>query len=228
MPQLAAGHVAVDRLTIEFEPSRHPLDQSDETGAVRFSCCPETEMHASSLNRGRHSGGGGLAVVCRFPCPPIVDQVASRRLIIVLMALIAISMAITVISQPLRQRLGPQTDTRSGSQTTTGRVQASDAAVSLEAKARPRRRPRPVVTARLGTGEGRVVVAETGEPVSLLVSVDRATEVSIPQLGLTAFADRYAPARFDLLSRTAGRFSVEAESGRSLGTIWFRNRTGAK
>ena len=64
MAELAAGHVAVERLTVELEARGQALDDRDQPGAVRFACCREVEVHVSRLwiRFGPSSGGGGCRV----------------------------------------------------------------------------------------------------------------------------------------------------------------------
>ena len=137
---------------------------------------------------------------------------------IVLMALIAVSMAITVISEPLRNRFGPQ----GASNPTTTAKTVIEPSIRSEAK-----RPMPEPSAsilRIDVERSSTARAVVGEPFTLLVETKRPTEVSIPRLGLFAFSDRFAPARFDLLLGKPGRFAIETDSGRRLGEIEVRRR----
>ncbi len=131
---------------------------------------------------------------------------------ILLIALIAVSMAITVISQPLRNSLRSQTTTTSTSPPREG--------------LRPTNRDRPdraglskPMSTTFGPGANGRVSLETGDRLTLVVEVDRPSEVSIRGLGLTAFADPYAPARFDILPRDPGRFPVSTYPGGRAGVI---------
>lgn len=131
---------------------------------------------------------------------------------ILLMALIAVSMAITVISQPLRNNLRSQTTT---TETTLPRE-----------KERPTDRGRAVrtvqdkpITATFGPRSTGRVSVEAGDRLTLVVQVDRPSEVSIRGLGLTGFADPYAPARFDILLRDPGSFPVYTVPGGRSGVI---------
>lgn len=136
---------------------------------------------------------------------------------IVLMALIAVSMAITVIAQPLRNRFGPP---GADSTTTSARSEKTSKAPAPEkTKAPPIESKNVQVAASLNPGTARTVRVAVGDRLTLFVRVIKPTEVSIPGLGLFAYADPYAPARFDLLVREPGRFGVETASGRNLGTI---------
>jgi hypothetical protein len=139
---------------------------------------------------------------------------AARRLMIVLMALIAVSMAITVIAQPLRNRFGPP-----GATSTTTSATTSEAAAA-KAKAPPSDDNGNEVIATLSPSSARKVQVEVGDQLTLFVKVVEPAEVSIPGLGLLAYADAYAPARFDLLPTQPGSFVVESASGQKLGVIY--------
>lgn len=132
---------------------------------------------------------------------------------IVLMALIAVSMAITVIAQPLRNRFGPP-----GASSTTTSATTSKA-VADKPKTPPTRDNGNQVIATLDARSPRKVQVRAGDQLTLFVKVVDPTEVTIPDLGLLAYADVYAPARFDLLAREPGSFAVESASGQKLGVI---------
>ena len=56
------------------------------------------------------------------------------------------------------------------------------------------------------------------------VSVDEPGSVELPELGLTASADRYTPARFDLFPTRAGRYEIiftpaQGDESRPAGTL---------
>jgi len=121
-------------------------------------------------------------------------------------------MAITVIAQPLRTSLRSQTTTTATS--------------PPREKERPTDRDRPVrtlqeesITASFDPRSAGRVSVETGDRLTLVVEVDRPSEISIPDLGLAGFADPYAPARFDILPRDPGRFPVYAVPGGRSGVI---------
>jgi hypothetical protein len=58
--QLAARHIAIERIAIELEPGRQAFDDRDEPGPVRFSGRCEAEAHgAPRLSAPIPSGGGG-------------------------------------------------------------------------------------------------------------------------------------------------------------------------
>lgn len=134
---------------------------------------------------------------------------------IVLMALIAVSMAITVIAQPLRNRFGPP-----GATSTTAPATTPKAAAPAKAKAPPSHDNGKEVIATFSPSSARKVKVEVGDQLTLFVKVVEPAEVSIPGLGLLAYADAYAPARFDLLPSQPGSFVVESASGQKLGAIY--------
>jgi hypothetical protein len=137
---------------------------------------------------------------------------AARRLMILLMALIAVSMAITVIAQPLRNNLRSQT-TSTATSPPQERVRTTDPDSNARA---PQDKS---ISATFGPQESERVTIGTGDRLTLLVEVDQPSEVSIGGLGLTAFADPYAPARFDILARVPGRFPVRTYPGGRSGVI---------
>ena len=59
MAELAARHVAVERLAIELEPGRQALDDRDQPGAVRFARCREPQSHAGSVDGARTRSRSG-------------------------------------------------------------------------------------------------------------------------------------------------------------------------
>lgn len=130
---------------------------------------------------------------------------------IVLMALIAVSMAITVIAQPLRGRFGPGA-TSTTAPTTTGQK-------TVREKAEPKPADTRQVSATFRPGGRREVEVAVGDQLTLLVEVEKPQQILIPALGLASFADPYAPARFDILLRSRGAFQVRSPRDGNLGTI---------
>ncbi len=131
---------------------------------------------------------------------------------ILLMALIAVSMAITVIAQPLRNSLRSQTTA-----TSTSPPREEKGPTDRERAARAVRN-KPMNATFGPEANGRVSI-EAGDQLTLVVEVGQPSEVSIRGLGLTAFADPYAPARFDILPRDPGRFPVYTYPGGRSGVI---------
>ena len=144
---------------------------------------------------------------------------------IVLMMLIAVSMAITVIAQPLRNRFGPTTTTAATTQTT------ATAARPEEKKKAPgpagRSATRQVTATFRPDSPNRVEIA-AGDQLTLFVRVKSPQQVGVPALGLVSFADPYAPARFDIFPRETGRLEVRSSAGRDLGSIVVVKQRGSQ
>lgn len=85
--------------------------------------------------------------------------------------------------------------------------------------------PRPdgeLVRARIeaGVGERQTIRAEVGDQLELQVFARPSGEVTLPDLGPTAFADRLAPARFVVRLSQPGVYEVERlENRKVLGRI---------
>jgi hypothetical protein len=67
----------------------------------------------------------------------------------------------------------------------------------------------------VGPKKRPLVKAHVGDQFTLLITSIQPREIYIPEFGLSAFAAPDAPARFELLTQTAGRFGILfAASGR--------------
>ncbi|GIK77371.1 MAG: hypothetical protein KJ006_03495 [Thermoleophilia bacterium] len=137
---------------------------------------------------------------------------AARRLIIVLIALFAISVAAAVIAPDRRGTLLGDRSERASTTTT-----ASPTTSSTE---------RPpggaAVSGRIDASAARPqsVEARVGDQLGLAVASDRARLVEIPAFGVAADAVPDAPATFNLLLREAGTLPIrDADSGALLGRI---------
>jgi hypothetical protein len=121
---------------------------------------------------------------------------AARRLLIVMLVLLGIStLAAALVPPPERE--STQTETTNSTAT---RAQEPRHGERVAAEVSASRRGRPE----------RVRVS-TGDQLALVVNAPRPAEVAIPAFGLIEFADRGAPARFDILIERSGRFDVTAE-----------------
>jgi hypothetical protein len=74
--------------------------------------------------------------------------------------------------------------------------------------AAPRPAPEPLSAIAFEAAENESMRLRTGAPATLEVSVDEAGSVEIPDMGLTAPADRLTPARFDVLVSRAGSYEL--------------------
>lgn len=130
---------------------------------------------------------------------------AARRLIIVLVVLLAISIAAAAIAPDRATRFRPVPAPQA---TSPGSPQ-----------------PDPmggVVTAEIQASATKppTVRAAAGDRLELSVSSERGLAVEIAPLGLFEDAATAAPARFDLLLREAGTLPItDADSGRVVGRI---------
>lgn len=141
---------------------------------------------------------------------------------IVLMMLIAVSMAITVIAQPLRNRFGPTTSSTSTSTSTSTTATATTAArpkeIARASKKTVESANRQTVSVFRAGSPNRIEIALGGR-LTLLVRAKAPQQVLIPGLGLASFADPYAPARFDILARERGSFEVRGSRDGNLGVV---------
>jgi len=152
---------------------------------------------------------------------------AARRLILVLVLLLAASILAASIAPDRTGRLvGIEADkteeeTTSTEATTTSTSTAEEATTSTEdepggaAAAGAGSADEPAtggvaLTRRIEASEKRpeTVTALVGDQLSLSVGANPAREVAIPSLGLTDFAGDDAPARFDVLLRDPGLYAV--------------------
>ena len=141
---------------------------------------------------------------------------AARRLIAILLVLLAVSIVAASIAPDRRGTLlGDRSDAETGStgsttQTTT-EERPADALPEGEA-----------VTARIEASvtKPETVEASVGDQVALEVGSERAREIEIPAFGVTQDAVPEAPAYFNLLLREAGRPTIiDADSGELLGRL---------
>jgi hypothetical protein len=142
---------------------------------------------------------------------------AARRLLIVLIVLLAISVVATiVVPDPNEEKTATQATT-----TATAPATAEPAAEPIAAAPPPT--PKITVGKRIETLPLRV-----GEAASLDIASDTPITVEIPALGLIEFADADAPAHFEILPTLPGTFPVKvAETGRTVAKLDVRKQRGA-
>lgn len=146
---------------------------------------------------------------------------APRRLVILITTLLAASILINVLAQPLREQRSRTETTPSSTAETTPNATANTAGQQQTEPEPPPVEERVVV---IEPGERPRISAVAGEPVSLVIRSRRLSEVAIPGLGLLGFAEPLDPARFDILPRQRGRFEITAEPGGSRGVLIVRGR----
>ena len=133
---------------------------------------------------------------------------AARRLLIVMLALLALSTLAAALVPPPAQRQGET----SGTETTRKPERAS------RERGVPGRLVRGTIDA---SGNGpQAVRLRHGDELALTVRSGAPDQVAIPEFGLIEDVGRDDPARFDLLPDRTGRFAVRlVDAGRSIGTI---------
>lgn len=156
---------------------------------------------------------------------------APRRLVLTMIFLLAVSTVVAIVApdpseldQPATDR--PETDRGNGRSTgTTGSVEARTPRPEREAV-----RPDPSEMADTeyvtvsSRGSIRKIAARPGRRLILVIRSRRAVELAIPRLGRTAFADRWAPAVFDLVmpDRRDDFLVEDLAEGRALARIAVR------
>lgn len=150
--------------------------------------------------------------------------VAARRLLIVMLVLLGISSVIAVVTPNPRKEATEREQQATGTSGATGGTGAtattgatgadpgsSGAGQQVASPAAPGPLEKDItVAADSGT---RSIAARPGQRLVLTVATPDAREVTIPGLGLSSFADRYAPARFDVvLPAEPGRIPVFASA----------------
>jgi hypothetical protein len=93
-------------------------------------------------------------------------------------------------TEPETSEPGPPTATPGGGGTAEAPAATTFATISFDA------------------AEPRSKTLEAGESATVEVSVDQPGSVDIPDMGLTAPADPFTPARFDVLASRPGRYRV--------------------
>jgi hypothetical protein len=121
---------------------------------------------------------------------------AARRLLIVMVVLLGLStLAAALVPQRTLNGGGTgSTTTTTSTPTTTSTTTPAPLSVEVPITVGPKKRP--------------LVSADVGDQFTLLVTSTEPREISIPEFGLSAFAAPNAPARFELLTQTPGRFGI--------------------
>lgn len=139
---------------------------------------------------------------------------AARRLIIVMIVLLAISTVVAIIAPQPAQRRGAETET-------TPTVAAPEGAGWRD---RADRTPLEKVVYS-DAGSPKSIAVRVGDRLRLEVRGSEGREISIPGLGLTATQSRSAPASFEIYFDAAGDFEVlDAKTGERLSRIVVRER----
>lgn len=149
-------------------------------------------------------------------------HMAARRLLIVMLVLLGISSAIAIaIPEPDRDD-PPAEESTTGATGATGEIETTDGdgtggttgetgPTGTEDGTDPGPEGVRQVSVALGGREPVRIQAKPGNRLFLTVSSTDASEVEVEGLGLIGFADRFAPATFDLLlPGEPGKYRVRA------------------
>ncbi len=148
---------------------------------------------------------------------------AARRLLIVMLVLLGVSSVIAIVVPEPKRDDPPARETATTGETgatgTTGESGENDSLSQKDAEPNPASETL-ARTVELGTGKPEKIEAQTGARVILTVKAENGSEVEIEGLGLSGFADRFAPAVFDVvLPSEPGEFQVKAPDQKASATI---------
>jgi hypothetical protein len=132
---------------------------------------------------------------------------AARRLLIVMLVLLGLSTLAAALIPQSGQREGEITE--STTQATTTTTSDESAGRALTAKILVGGKKFPVVAGPVcAERKPRCEPIHVGDQLTLLVHAKVPTQLELAEFGQFAFAARQAPARFELLLSTAGRFGI--------------------
>ena len=117
-----------------------------------------------------------------------------RRALLLFAIVLGLAALVASLSRPLEQR---REDSKS-----------SAAGDPRRPTAAPRPAPEPVAAISFEAAENESMRLRAGAAAMLEVAVDEAGSVEIPDMGLSASADRVTPARFDVLASRPGRYEL--------------------
>jgi hypothetical protein len=135
---------------------------------------------------------------------------AARRLLIVMLVLLGLSTLAAALIPQSGLREGETTGSTTQATTTTTTTTAQDpAGRTLTAKILVGGKKFPVVAGPVcAERKPRCEPIHVGDQLTLLVHSKQPTQLEFAEFGQFAFATRQAPARFELLLTTAGRFGI--------------------
>jgi len=142
---------------------------------------------------------------------------AARRLIVILVALFAISIVAAMIAPDRRGGMigGRTTSTTERTTTTTTTTSPDELPAGRALSAR----------IEASAAKPETVAGDVGDQLELTVASRRARAIEIPAFGVTEEAAPQAPASFNLLLRRPGRLAIRnADSGALLGRLDVRDR----
>lgn len=134
---------------------------------------------------------------------------AARRLVVVMLVLLAVStLAAALLPQPERTETPPAQKQPKQKRPAQETPAAGEGGLLLEARM------------RVGRREPKTVRVQLGDQLQLAVAAPFGDDVEIPALGLTVPVTPYAPAIFDLLADSRGTFPVRTvDSGLLAGRL---------
>jgi hypothetical protein len=134
---------------------------------------------------------------------------AARRLLIVMLVLLGLSTLAAALIPQSGQREGETTEATTQATTTTTTTADESAGRALTAKILVGGKKFPVVAGPVcAERKPRCEPIHVGDQLTLLVHAKVPTQLELAEFGQFAFAARQAPARFELLLSTAGRFGI--------------------
>jgi hypothetical protein len=134
---------------------------------------------------------------------------AARRLLIVMLVLLGLSTLAAALIPQSGLREGETTESTTQATTTTTTTAQESARRTLTAKILVGGKKFPVVAGPVcAERKPRCEPIHVGDQLTLLVHSKVPTQLELAEFGQFAFAARQAPARFELLLTTAGRFGI--------------------
>jgi hypothetical protein len=118
-----------------------------------------------------------------------------RRALLLFAIVLAMAALAASLSRPLEPRRTPANQ----------REPRDRAPATVSAQPAPPPVPAPL---ELDATKNRAVRMPAGHAATLEVSVPEAGNVAIPDMGLSAAADRFTPARFDIFASKPGRYEL--------------------
>jgi hypothetical protein len=138
-----------------------------------------------------------------MPLRPSIGSVHLRRALLLFAIVLGMAALVASLSRPIDDRRGQSTTpTETEPETTAPGPPTAEPAPGGGGTAEL---PKTVSFAAAADESKRLLA---GEAATVEVAVTEAGSVEIPDMGLTATADRFTPARFDLLVSRPGRYPL--------------------
>ena len=127
-----------------------------------------------------------------------------RRALLLFAIVLGMAALVASLSRPIEDRQG-QSTTPSRTETETETTEPGPAAAPGAAGGEAAELPK---TLSFDAAEHETKRIQAGEAATVEVAVNEAGSVEIPDMGLTAPADPFTPARFDVLASRPGRYRL--------------------